>query len=165
MFLREGHKSKGNAHEGQRVYDARGDFGAAGNAHSSVGATVDREKDQWRPGDGRRWTDGHHHRGRFGGSGQKNTPAMLVTLFDAVIPVVGERRYEKELRKMAGTTAQDIMTTEVVVADEEMALEEVATLLSDDEVSLLPVLRGETVVGIIGKRDIIRAILARDEMG
>lgn len=90
---------------------------------------------------------------------------MLVTLFDAVIPVVGERRYEKELRKMAGTTAQDIMTTEVVVADEEMALEEVATLLSDDEVSLLPVLRGETVVGIIGKRDIIRAILARDEMG
>ena len=83
----------------------------------------------------------------------------LITLFDAVIPIAGERRYKNELRKMAGSTAQDIMTTEVAVVDEEAELEEVATLLSEDEVSLLPVMRGDSVVGIIGKRDIIRAIL------
>lgn len=86
----------------------------------------------------------------------------LVTILDAVIPIAGERRYEKELRKMAGSTAQDIMTTEVTVVDEETELEEVATLLSEGDVSLLPVLRGDSVVGIIGKRDIIRAILAED---
>ncbi|MEO5353228.1 MAG: CBS domain-containing protein [Magnetococcus sp. XQGC-1] len=83
----------------------------------------------------------------------------LVTILDVVIPVAGERRYEAELRKMAGSTAQDIMTTEVVVADEEMDLADVATLLSEEKVALLPVLRGERVVGIIGKRDIIRAML------
>ncbi|MEO5338991.1 MAG: CBS domain-containing protein [Magnetococcus sp. MYC-9] len=83
----------------------------------------------------------------------------LVTILDVVIPVAGERRYESELRKMAGSTAQDIMTTEVVVADEEMDLSEVATLLSEEQVALLPVLRGESVVGIIGKRDVIRAML------
>lgn len=84
----------------------------------------------------------------------------LITILDVVIPVSGERRYEEELRKMAGSTAQDIMTTEVTVVDEEAELEEVATLLSEKEVSLLPVLRGDAVVGIIGKRDVIRAILA-----
>lgn len=83
----------------------------------------------------------------------------LVTILDVVIPVAGERRYEEELRKMAGSTAQDIMTTEVVVTDEEMELSDVATLLSEERVALLPVLRGDQVVGIIGKRDIIRAML------
>ena len=89
-------------------------------------------------------------------------PAM-VTILDVVIPIAGERRYEEELRKMAGSVAQDIMTTEVAVVDEEAELEEVATLLSEDDVSLLPVLRGDAVVGIIGKRDIIRAILVEHE--
>ncbi|MBF0462822.1 MAG: CBS domain-containing protein [Magnetococcales bacterium] len=84
----------------------------------------------------------------------------LITILDVVIPVAGERRYEEELRKMAGSTAQDIMTTDVVVADEEMELSEVASLLSEEKVALLPVLRGDVVVGIIGKRDIIRAMLA-----
>ena len=84
----------------------------------------------------------------------------LVTILDVVIPVAGERRYEAELRKMAGSTAQDIMTSEVVVADEEMELADVATLLSEERVALLPVLRGDAVVGIIGKRDIIHAMLA-----
>ena len=87
----------------------------------------------------------------------------LVTILDAVIPIAGERRYDEELRKMAGSTAQDIMTTEVAAVDEETELEEVATLLSEEKVSLLPVLRGDEVVGIIGKRDIIRAILAESE--
>ncbi len=83
----------------------------------------------------------------------------LITILDVAIPVAGERRYEEDLRKMAGSTARDIMTTEVVVADEEMDLSDVATLLSEENVALLPVLRGDTVVGIIGKRDIIRAML------
>ncbi|WP_130471246.1 CBS domain-containing protein [Candidatus Magnetaquicoccus inordinatus] len=84
----------------------------------------------------------------------------LVTILDVVIPIAGERRYEDELRKMAGSTAADIMTSEVVVADEEMELADVATLISEEKVALLPVLRGDEVVGIIGKRDIIRAMLA-----
>ncbi|MBF0184382.1 MAG: CBS domain-containing protein [Magnetococcales bacterium] len=84
----------------------------------------------------------------------------LVTILDVVIPIAGERRYEEELRKMAGSTAADIMTTEVVVASEEMELSDVATLISEEKVALLPVLRGDEVVGIIGKRDIIRAMLA-----
>ena len=41
-------------------------------------------------------------------------------------------------------------------------LEEVATRLSEEDVSLLPVMRGDTVVGIIGKRDVIRGMLMQE---
>lgn len=87
----------------------------------------------------------------------------LVTILDAVIPISGEMRYAEELRKMAGSTAEEIMTTEVSVVYEDTELEEVATVLSDDDVSLLPVMRGDTVVGIIGKRDVIRGMLIDEE--
>ncbi len=84
----------------------------------------------------------------------------LVTILDAVIPIAGEQRYEEDLRKMAAATAADIMTTELSVAEEETDLEEVATVLSEEDVSLLPVMAGENVVGIIGKRDIIRTLVS-----
>lgn len=83
----------------------------------------------------------------------------LVTILDAVIPLAGEHRYEEDLRKMAAATAADIMTTELTAVDEEAELEEVATLLSEEGASLLPVLRGDELVGIIGKRDIIRTMI------
>ena len=87
----------------------------------------------------------------------------VITILDAVIHIAGEQRYEDDLRKMAATIARDIMTTEVVVAYEDTPLQEVATLLSEENVSLLPVLRGDAVVGIIGKRDVIAAMLAGNE--
>ncbi|MBF0178731.1 MAG: CBS domain-containing protein [Magnetococcales bacterium] len=87
-------------------------------------------------------------------------PPFVVTILDAMIPLLGERRYEEDLRRMAAAVAADIMTTELDAVDEETELEEVATIISDRRVPLLPVLRGEELVGIIGKRDVIRGMLA-----
>ncbi len=86
----------------------------------------------------------------------------LVTILDAVIPIAGEQRYEEDLRKMAAATAADIMTTELSVVEQDDDLEEVATMLSEEDVSLLPVMDGETVVGIIGKRDVIRTMVVEN---
>ncbi|MBF0341357.1 MAG: CBS domain-containing protein [Magnetococcales bacterium] len=87
-------------------------------------------------------------------------PPTLITILDAVFPIAGERRYEEDLRRMAASTAAEIMTTELEAVDEETDLVEVATLISDRHVPLLPVLRGDALVGIIGKRDVIRGMLA-----
>ncbi len=89
-------------------------------------------------------------------------PPFLLTILDAVIPIAGEHRYEEDLRRMAASTAADIMTTELDAVDEETDLVEVATLISDRRVPLLPVLRGDELVGIIGKRDVIRGMLVDD---
>jgi CBS domain-containing protein len=83
----------------------------------------------------------------------------VVTILDTVIPIAGEHQYQEDLRKAAARTAADIMTTELVVVEEATSLSEVATALSEDHASLLPVMRGEKVVGVISKSDVIRGIL------
>ncbi|MBF0163035.1 MAG: CBS domain-containing protein [Magnetococcales bacterium] len=89
-------------------------------------------------------------------------PPLMLTILDAVIPIAGEFRYEEDLRRMAASTAGEIMNIDLDVVDEETDLAEIATLISDRHVALVPVLRGETLVGIIGKRDVIRGMLADD---
>ncbi|MBF0453869.1 MAG: CBS domain-containing protein [Magnetococcales bacterium] len=83
----------------------------------------------------------------------------VITILDTVIPIAGEHQYQEDLRKSAARTVGDIMTTELVVVEEGTSLSEVATALSEDHVDLLPVLRGEKVVGIISKRDVIRGMV------
>ncbi|MBF0141414.1 MAG: CBS domain-containing protein [Magnetococcales bacterium] len=83
----------------------------------------------------------------------------LITIMDAIIPVFGERQYQNDLRKMAAVSVQDIMTENVTAVEESAELQEIASILDDEHISLLPVIRGDQLVGIIGKRDIIRGML------
>ena len=52
----------------------------------------------------------------------------------------------------------DVMTPEPVTVTPDALLGDVATLLVEREVSRVPVVEGETVVGIISKHDIVRSI-------
>ncbi|MEO5329601.1 MAG: CBS domain-containing protein [Magnetococcus sp. THC-1_WYH] len=83
----------------------------------------------------------------------------LIVLLDAVIPLAGERQYENDLRKAAAVNVADIMTTDVTVVEENTELADIATILAEQHVSLLPVVHGRQIRGIIGRRDIIRGML------
>ncbi len=69
-------------------------------------------------------------------------------------------RFESELKKAVGATVADVMTSEPVVVQASAPVEDIATLMVDREVSRLPVLDGEKVVGIISKSDIVRSIVS-----
>lgn len=69
-------------------------------------------------------------------------------------------RFENELKKAVGATVADVMTSEPVVVQADTPVEDIATLMVDRDVSRLPVLDGEKVVGIISKSDIVRSIIA-----
>ncbi|MBF0625979.1 MAG: CBS domain-containing protein [Magnetococcales bacterium] len=88
-------------------------------------------------------------------------PSML-SFLDAVIPVAGEKQFREDLRKMAAATAGELMTPDPVVVEDSASLEEAATLLSDHHIPLLPVVRAGELVGILGKRDVIRGMLGKD---
>lgn len=83
----------------------------------------------------------------------------LITILDAVFPIAGEHQYEEDLRKMAAATAGDIMTEEVVSVTPDTEVEDVATVLSEKGISLLPVVDNGELAGIISKRDVIRGML------
>lgn len=81
----------------------------------------------------------------------------VIRLFDAFI-LLGSGRMEEEIRKMAATTVNEICTKKVVSITEETTLDEIATIMAEQHVHLLPVLRENMVVGIVGKADMVRAM-------
>jgi len=83
----------------------------------------------------------------------------VVALLDSVIFLESPKRFERDLRKMAGTTVGEIYTRDVVTADEETTVEQIATLMADRRVNTIPILREGTLVGVVGRGDIVRSLL------
>jgi CBS domain-containing protein len=53
--------------------------------------------------------------------------------------------------------AADLMTRQLVTAQESTPLSEIADLLTSHHIKRVPVLRGETLVGIVSRADLVRA--------
>jgi CBS domain-containing protein len=87
----------------------------------------------------------------------------VITLFEAVIYLENPRHMEDEIKEMMASTVADLAKKDVVTATEETDIHEVASLMSEKHVHLIPVVRGETVVGIIGKADMVRALMRMGE--
>ncbi len=81
----------------------------------------------------------------------------IIRLFDAFI-VLGSGKLEEEIKKMAAATVEEICIKKVVSITEDTPLQEVATIMSEQKIHLLPVLRNNVVVGIVGKADIVNAM-------
>jgi CBS domain-containing protein len=82
-------------------------------------------------------------------------------------PVVGPQRQLlgmlsfMDVARHAGEamTVKDVMTPTPVVASEDTPVETVARLMLDEMVRRVPIVRGETVVGIISASDIVQLFL------
>lgn len=67
-------------------------------------------------------------------------------------------KFEHELKKAVAASVADVMTQEPITVQADASIEDVASLLAERDVSRLPVLEGDRLVGIISKHDIVRAI-------
>ncbi|ADW17263.1 CBS domain containing membrane protein [Desulfobulbus propionicus DSM 2032] len=91
----------------------------------------------------------------------QNKKVHLPTAFailDAFVFLEPPDRMKEELRKMAGTRVGDICSTPLISVGPETDLEELATLMAEKKMHTLPVMAEGTLVGVIGKSDIIRTI-------
>lgn len=82
----------------------------------------------------------------------------VLRLFDAFIPLEGFNNIEKEIKRMTASQVADICTRTVVTISPETTLEDIATIMSEKGIHLIPVLSSGKIVGIIGKIDIIKGI-------
>ncbi len=57
-------------------------------------------------------------------------------------------------------TVDHVMTRDIVTVTEDTTLEEAARLMADRRIGGLPVMRGDTLVGIITETDVFKALLA-----
>ena len=81
----------------------------------------------------------------------------IVRLFDAYF-LLDSGKVEDEIKKMVATTVGEIYTKKVLSISEDTTLEEIATIMAEKHIHLLPVLRDNEVVGIVGKADVVRSM-------
>lgn len=82
----------------------------------------------------------------------------MISFLDSVIMFGSAEKVEKEIGKMTGTTVSDICTKKFISVSEDTPIDEIATIMAEKAIHTLPVLAGQQLVGVIGKKDIIKTI-------
>ena len=82
----------------------------------------------------------------------------IITIFDAVIYLGSSKKFEDDLKRMAATKVSDIYKRDVVTITENTTIEEVATIMCEKDIHHLPVVKKGKLMGIVGKKDVVRAI-------
>ena len=72
--------------------------------------------------------------------------------------LIGSQRVRSVVAQHAHTTIEDVMTHEVVTIAPDEPISHAAELLVKHDVSRLPVLKGESLVGIVDRHDILAAL-------
>ena len=92
---------------------------------------------------------------------QKKLPIpSLFTFLDGLIPLSSTKQMEKEVRKIAAITVEQAMTRNPVTVKPNTGIEAMAGLMVDNSFHTLPVVTNGKLVGIVGKEDILRTIIA-----
>jgi CBS domain-containing protein len=81
----------------------------------------------------------------------------VVQIFDAFIYLESSKKFEEDLKKMVGAKVGDICNPDVVTVEEDTTLTDIATIMTDKDVDLLPVMSEGKLVGIVGKEDVLKA--------
>lgn len=87
-----------------------------------------------------------------------DVPAV-VPFLDAIFVADAGRDFDEELRKVAAVTAGELMTSPVYSIRSAATLEQVATLMINENVNPVPVLDADNaLVGIVTRADLVRVI-------
>jgi CBS domain-containing protein len=84
------------------------------------------------------------------GTGRRR-PAWL-QFFAGPVRAAGDFVHER------GRHVEDVMTTHPITVDEQTPLDEIVHIMEKNDVKRLPVMRGKTLVGIVTRADILRAV-------
>ena len=79
----------------------------------------------------------------------------VIDMFDAVLFLNNEKKFESDVKKLTGTTVEDIYHKHAISVSSNKQVNEITTLMAEKDIHTLPVLDGGKLVGIISKRDVI----------
>jgi CBS-domain-containing membrane protein len=85
----------------------------------------------------------------------------VISLFDWVIYLESDKKFEKELNKMTGQTVGEIFTQKVETVTPATPVSDLADIMSSRKINAIPVVEGNKVVGIVARIDLIRTMIKR----
>ncbi|NMC73871.1 MAG: CBS domain-containing protein [Geobacteraceae bacterium] len=83
----------------------------------------------------------------------------VISLFDWVIYLESEKKFEKELKRMTAATVGDIYTQDVLTVTPDTPVSEIADIMSGRKIHALPVLENGKLVGIVSRIDLVRSMV------
>lgn len=93
---------------------------------------------------------------------QKTLPLpTLFTLLDGFFPLSSTALLEAEVKRIAASKVAEAMTTKVTSIRPDMGIDEVASLMVDKKFHTLPVLENGVLVGVVGKKDILKTLIPK----
>jgi len=97
----------------------------------------------------------------------KGIGALVVTQGTAVAGLISERDYARNValqgRKSRETPVAEIMTTKVACVGPEQTVQECMTIMTEMRVRHLPVMDGETLIGLVSIGDLVKVIIEEQE--
>jgi CBS domain-containing protein len=85
-----------------------------------------------------------------------HVPTVITFLGSDFVLPSALHRFEHELTKAAGSTVADVMSKEFPTIAPGANLEDLATLMHDSDVTHVPVVDGDRLVGIVARGDLVR---------
>jgi len=82
----------------------------------------------------------------------------VISLFDWVIYLESEDRFRQQVEKLTARKVGEICTREVTTCTPETSAQEIAAMMVEKGVHLIPVMEDERVVGVVARLDIIRSM-------
>lgn len=82
----------------------------------------------------------------------------VVSILDSFFFLENPDKMEQEMRKIAGSTVADIYSSPARTVSPDTPVDEIATIMAEKGIHTLPVVENGRLLGIIGKKDIIRSI-------
>jgi len=87
----------------------------------------------------------------------------VVSFLDAAIYLESSKKFEQEVRRLTATRVGDICIRKVITIGEDTTVVDIATIMSEKKVHLLPVVKAGKLAGIVGKRDMVKAVARQEE--
>jgi len=87
----------------------------------------------------------------------------VVSFLDAAIYLESSKKFEQEVKRLTATRVGDICVRKVVTIEEDTTVVDIATIMSEKKVHLLPVIKAGKLAGIVGKRDMVKAVARQEE--
>lgn len=87
-----------------------------------------------------------------------NVPTLF-TVLDGIIPMRSMSDLDAEMRKIAASKVSEAMTAAPTTVRPSTPIDEIASLMVDNQYHSLPVVENGQVVGIIGKEDILKTLI------
>jgi CBS domain-containing protein len=85
----------------------------------------------------------------------------VISLFDWVIPLGGEKSLQRDLQRITAQNVGEIYSRELVCIAPDAPVSTAADLMSSRRLNSLPVLQEGKLVGIVSRIDIIRSLINR----